>query len=101
LVTSVISHGKILGKLGKGGMGVVFKAHGCRLDRNVDPKFLPTLTPNDADNACLSQEARPASALNHLNICTIHAIGEVSGLQFIDMEFVGGVTLIVRIGSLR
>jgi eukaryotic-like serine/threonine-protein kinase len=94
LVPSVISHYKILGKIGEGGMGVVYKAHDTKLDRLVALKFLPHhLTPNDVEKARFLREAKAASALNHPNVCTIFDINEENQEQFIVMEFVEGKTL--------
>jgi serine/threonine protein kinase/Tfp pilus assembly protein PilF len=100
LVPSVISHFKILDKLGEGGMGVVYKARDLKLDRFVALKFLPHhLTANEADKARFLQEARAAATLNHPNVCVIHTIEQESGQDFIVMEFVEGETVKSRINE--
>ena len=94
MIGTIISHYKILEKLGEGGMGVVYKAQDLELDRPVALKFLPHhLTANEAEEARFLQEAKAASAINHPNVCTIHAVERADGEKFIVMEFVDGVTL--------
>ena len=93
-VPQVVGDYQIIGKIGRGGMGVVFKAEDTRLNRDVALKFLPSLRTNDTSHRDrLIQEARSASALNHPNILTIYDIEEVDGELYVAMEYLRGTTL--------
>ena len=95
MIGKTISHYKILAELGRGGMGVVYKAEDTKLKRTVALKFLPPALTGDPDaKERFVHEARAASILDHPNICTIHEINETEdGQVYIAMACYEGETL--------
>jgi Tol biopolymer transport system component/predicted Ser/Thr protein kinase len=94
MIGIVISHYRIIEKLGEGGMGIVYKAEDTKLKRIIALKFLPSgLEAHEPERARFLQEAQAASALNHQNVCTIYDIREEGDQYFIVMEYVDGKTL--------
>src|SRR5215510_2571663 len=89
-----ISHYRITGKLGTGGMGVVYEAEDLRLHRKVALKFLPEeLSGNPDAVRRFKREAETIAALSHAHICAVYDIGEHEGRAFIVMECIEGVNL--------
>ena len=91
---ATLAHYRIIGKIGAGGMGEVYRAQDTELGRSVALKFLPSNVAAQQDRLKrFIQEAKAASALNHPNILTVYQIGRTEDTTFIATEFVDGITL--------
>lgn len=94
LIGKVLSHYKIMARIGSGGMGEIYLADDARLKRLVAVKILPSVFTAERERLIrFEQEARAASALNHPNIITIYDIGLADGVHFIVTEHIEGRTL--------
>jgi len=100
VIGQTLGHYRIVEKIGEGGMGVVYRAHDERLDRDVALKVLPLETLADAAAVkSFREEAKVLSKLNHPNIATIHDFDTQDGLSFLVMEYIQGTTLDRRIAA--
>ena len=99
MIGKTVSHYKILEELGRGGMGVVYRAEDTKLDRIVALKFLaPRAIGGEEDRVRFLHEAKAEAALSHPNICTIYEVDEADGQPFIAMQYVEGQDLGELIG---
>ena len=100
MVGKTILHYRILKEIGKGGMGVVYKAEDTKLHRAVAIKALAAeLVGDEKARTRFLREARAASAIDHQNICTVYEVNEVDDVLFFVMQYVDGKTLKKYIGG--
>ena len=98
MIGETVSHYRIVGKVGAGGMGEVYRAHDPRLNRDVAIKILPEALSEQPDRLVrFEREARAAGALNHPNIMAVYDVGNHEGLPFIVTELLEGENLRQRI----
>ncbi len=98
LIGKLLAHYKILDKLGEGGMGVVFRAHDAKLDREVAIKILPQEMSGDTERAArFEREARTLASLQHANIASVYGYEQADGMRFLVMELVEGEDLSMRL----
>jgi eukaryotic-like serine/threonine-protein kinase len=100
MIPRILSHYRVLEKIGSGGMGVVYRGHDETLDRDVALKVLPAGTLSD-ENARrrFRREALSLAKLNHPNIGGVYEFGSEDGVDFLVMELVSGVTLDARLAA--
>ncbi len=98
MLGKTLGHYEILGKLGAGGMGDVYRARDTKLDRELAIKVLPAHMAQDPDRRSrFTREAQAVAKLKHPNIITIHSVEEIDGVHFLTMEYVEGDTLAAMI----
>jgi len=102
MIGRIVSHYQIVEKLGEGGMGLVYKAHDLKLDRDVALKFLPAnLAASEEEIGRFEQEAKAISALNHPHIETIYDVDDIRGQKYLVLEYIPGGTLKTRVKQLK
>ena len=98
LIGRTLGHYRIVEKIGEGGMGVVYRAHDERLDRDVAIKVLPEAVAEDPQRlARFEREAKLLASLSHQNVATLHGLEEMEGQRFLVMELAEGETLAEQI----
>jgi serine/threonine protein kinase len=98
LIGQKLAHFEIIGALGEGGMGAVYRARDSRLGREVAIKVLPEEVTGDAERlARFEREAQVIASLNHSGICALYDVGQESDVHYLVMELVEGETLADRI----
>jgi len=100
IVGQVLGHYHVLEQIGAGGMGLVFRASDQQLERDVAIKVLPSgMLADEAARKRFRQEALMLAKLNHPNIGTVYEFGSQEGLDFLVMEYVGGIQVDAKLGS--
>ena len=100
MIGRTISHYKILSEVGRGGMGVVYKAEDTKLERPVALKFLAAHAIEDPEHkARFVREAKAAARLDHQNICPVYEIDEADGQTFLAMAYLEGQTVKAKIAE--
>src|ERR1700691_914669 len=100
IVGQVLGHYRVLEQIGAGGMGLVFRAFDQQLERDVAIKVLPPgMLADEAARKRFRREALTLAKLNHPNIGTVYEFGSQEGLDFLVMEYVGGIPVDARLGS--
>jgi serine/threonine-protein kinase len=100
MIGKTIGHYCVVEKIGEGGMGVVYRAHDTRLDRDVALKLLPSGTlADEAARKRFRKEALALARLNHPNIATIHDFDTQDSLDFLVSEYISGLTLSEKLAS--
>lgn len=98
MIGKILSHYKILEKIGEGGMGVVYRAEDTKLKRTVALKFItPQAMASPEERKRFVREAQAAASLDHPNICTLYEIDDAEGQTFIAMAHIRGQTLAEKI----
>jgi serine/threonine protein kinase len=96
-----IAQFRLLGRLGRGGMGVVYRAHDETLQRDVALKLLPEANDDGERRQRFLREARAAAGITHPNVAVVHQVGEADGRAYIAMELVDGESLRRTLGRRR